>query len=145
MSYSVDVNVLLYASNTNSALHEHARSFLASCRRSAELFYLTWPTIMGYLRIATHRRIFTHPLTQAEAEANVRALLDLPQVQTLAEGAGFWDVYADVSTECGVVANLVPDAHLVAILKQHGIKTLYTHDRDFRKFDFIEAVDPFTI
>jgi predicted nucleic acid-binding protein len=38
--------------------------------------------------------------------------------------------------------NQVPDAHLAAILKQHGIRTLYTHDRDFRRFDFLRVIDP---
>ena len=38
--------------------------------------------------------------------------------------------------------NLVPDAHLAAVLRQNGIRTIYTHDRDFRKFDFLEVKDP---
>jgi len=41
-----------------------------------------------------------------------------------------------------VRGNLVPDAHLAAVLRQHGVVTLYTHDRDFRKFDFLRAIDP---
>jgi hypothetical protein len=43
-----------------------------------------------------------------------------------------------------VRGNLVPDAHLAALLRQHGISRLYTHDRDFRKFDFLEVIDPIT-
>lgn len=38
--------------------------------------------------------------------------------------------------------NLVPDAHLAAVLSQHGVVTLYTHDRDFRKFSFLDVRDP---
>ena len=34
---------------------------------------------------------------------------------------------------------LVPDAHLVALLHQHGVTTLYTHHRDFRKFKRIRV------
>ena len=40
--------------------------------------------------------------------------------------------------------NLVPDAHVAAILFQHGVGTLYTHDRDFRRFDSLEVRDPFS-
>jgi hypothetical protein len=39
--------------------------------------------------------------------------------------------------------NLVPDAQLAAILFQHGVRTLYTRDRDFRKFAFFDVRDPF--
>ena len=41
------------------------------------------------------------------------------------------------------IANLVPDAHLTAILFQHGVGTLYSNDRDFRKFPAIDVRDPF--
>jgi predicted nucleic acid-binding protein len=30
----------------------------------------------------------------------------------------------------------------VNLLRQHGVRVLYTHDRDFRKFGFLEARDP---
>jgi len=38
--------------------------------------------------------------------------------------------------------NLVPDAHLAALLRHHGVKRLYTHDRDFLKFPFLDVRDP---
>ena len=40
--------------------------------------------------------------------------------------------------------NLVPDAHLAAPLRSHGVRTVYTHDRDFLKFPFLQVVDPLT-
>jgi len=36
----------------------------------------------------------------------------------------------------------VPDAHLATLLRQHGVKTLYTNDADYRKFDFLDARYP---
>jgi predicted nucleic acid-binding protein len=39
--------------------------------------------------------------------------------------------------------NAVPDAHLATLLRQHGVSTLYTDDRDLRKFDFLNVRDPF--
>jgi uncharacterized protein len=38
--------------------------------------------------------------------------------------------------------NLVPDAHVVALMLQHDVPTIYTHDRDFRRFDGIDVIDP---
>lgn len=40
---------------------------------------------------------------------------------------------------------LVPDAHLATILRQNGVRTLYTSDRDFRRFDFLDVRDPFAL
>jgi len=43
----------------------------------------------------------------------------------------------------GQRANLVPDAHLVSVLIQNGITTLWTHDRGFHGFAGIRVRDPF--
>lgn len=144
MSYSLDVNLLLYASDRSSARHEPARQFLESRAGGPDLLCLAWPTLMSYLRIATHPRIFAAPLTPSEALANIAALLELPHVRAVAEVDGFLDAYRRVAGDMTVRGNLVPDAHMAAILLQHGVRTLYTSDRDFRKFGFLDVRDPFS-
>ena len=142
MSYSLDVNLLLYASDVSSPFHEKAGSFLQSCISRSDLLYLAWPTIMGYLRIATHPSIFEEPLAPEEAMANVETLLNLPHCRCLAEEDGFWAVWRATADEVVVRGNLVPDAHLAALLRFHGVRRLYTRDRDFRRFDFLGVRDP---
>ena len=56
--------------------------------------------------------------------ANITALLALPNVRTIAEQDGFLDAYRRVTAN-------------------HGVCTLYTRDRDFRKFECLEVRDPF--
>jgi predicted nucleic acid-binding protein len=97
---------------------------------------------MGYLRITTHPSIFKRPLSSREALGNIQSLLSLPQTRTLAEEEGFFGVYEAVAGTW-VRGNLVPDAHLAAILLQHGVTTLYTRDADLRRFDFLEIRKPF--
>ena len=144
MSFSCDTNILLYASDTSSPVHGAAKRFLEGAAAGGDLFCLGWPTVMSYLRIATHPRIFTSPLTPAQALANVEALARLPHVRLLAEEEGFLEVYREVTGAFPVRGNLVPDAHLAALLRQHGVRMLFTRDRDFRKFAFLEVNDPFT-
>ncbi len=143
MSYAVDVNVFLYASDQTSPRHVAALRFLEARAADPDLFTVAWSTLMSYLRIATHPRIFAHPLSPAEALANIGALLNLPRVRVLSEAEGFLDVYRDVTVSFPVRGNLVPDAHLVALLRQHGVRRLYTTDADFRKFPFLDVQDPF--
>jgi toxin-antitoxin system PIN domain toxin len=144
MSYSLDVNVLLYASDRASDRHDRARRFVESCAAGPEILCLTWPTLMSYLRIATHPRIFSTPLSPAEALKNVSALLGLPHVRALSEQDGFIDAYKHVARDMPVRGNLVPDGHIAAILLQHGVRTLYSNDRDFRKFHSLDVRDPFS-
>ena len=108
MSFAVDANILLYASDTGSPFHQRAAEFLRQRVGGAELFCLGWPTLMSYLRIATHTRIFANPLTPAAAVANVESLLSLPNVRVLGEGERFWECYGEVTH--GVVVRGQPDA-----------------------------------
>ncbi|GEM_PF-2378603 len=84
MSYALDVNILLYASDSGGEDYQIAREFLEECMAGPEVLYLGWPTIMGYLRMATHPRIFARPLGPIEAESNIDSLLQLPHVRVLA-------------------------------------------------------------
>ena len=143
MSYSLDVNVLLYASDRSSPRHEAARRFLESCAARPEILCLTWPTLMAYLRIATHAGIFAAALTPEDALANVNALLALPHVRAVTEQDRFMDAYQHVTAGIVVRGNLVPDAHIAAILFQNGVRKIYSNDRDFRKFDVLDVLDPF--
>lgn len=143
MSFTFDANVLLYASDETSARHSQARAFLARIADRNELVYVFWPTVTAYLRIATHPSIFETPLPPADALANIAALLALPHVQTAGEQDRFWSVYRSVASEADARGNLVPDAHLVALMVENGVRTIWTHDRDYRRFSGIEALDPF--
>ena len=143
MSFAIDVNILLYASDSGSPYFEQAKSFIDSCITQREVFYVGWPTVMSYLRIATHPAVFDHPLSPDEAMANIESLRNLPHARFLSEDEGFWTVYRTITSEVPTRGNLVPDAHLAALLRHHGVKILYTHDRDFLKFPFLDVRDPF--
>ena len=143
MSLTVDANVLLYASDGSSPRQEAARALLESLAAGPELTYLFWPTIMAYLRIATHPAVFSQPLPASDAIANIEALLDRPHVRAPGEQPEFWPRYRAVADDAAPTGNLVSDAHLVALMLQNEVRTVWTHDRDFRRFRGIEVRDPF--
>lgn len=142
MSYSVDTNILLYASDESSPEHAAARRFLEARAEDADLFCLTWPTLLGYQRIATHPGIFSKPLSPQVAWKNVRNLLSLPRVRLVGEGQHFAEDYESLGKDLVVRGNLVPDAHLATILREHGVGLIYTGDSDFRKFPFLKVINP---
>ncbi len=142
MSFAIDVNILLYASDSSSSLSRPAGRFLQDCVSGGEVFCLAWTTVMGYLRIATHAAIFDRPLSHDEAIRNIEALLSAPHARLLAEEDGFWEIYRETTRRVPTRGNLVPDAHLATLLRQHGVGTLYTRDRDFLKFGFLDVRDP---
>lgn len=97
---------------------------------------------MAFLRISTHPGIFVSPLEPAAARGNLSDLLNRPHVRSPGELAGFWSVYEDTVRGDVIRGNLVPDTHLVALMRQHGVATIWTADRDFRRFSDVTATDP---
>jgi hypothetical protein len=141
VSATVDANVLVYASNEAEPVHAAARRLVERLAAGPEIVYLFWPAIMGYLRIVTHPSVLPRPLDPREAIANVEALIAAPHVRTPGEEEGFWELYLATRNEPDR-GNDVPDGHLAALMRQHGVATIYTRDRDFRRFDGIVAENP---
>lgn len=142
MSETFDVNVLVYATNSASPFHEKAKALVERFLAGPELVYLLWPVALGYLRLVTHPALLDAPLSPTVAANNIDRLVAQPHVRPVGEMDGFWRIYRRVADAAKPRGNLVPDTHLVALMRQHGIATIWTHDRDFRKFDGITVRDP---
>jgi hypothetical protein len=143
VSATIDANVLLYASDETSHRHERARALLGELAAGPELLYVFWPTVTAYLQIATHPSVFERPLRPEEALRNVERLLAASAVQTAGEEPRFWQVFREAAADGAARGNLVPDAHLVALMRQSGVRTIWTHDRDFHRFPGLDIRDPF--
>ena len=95
--------------------------------------------------MATHPAIFVRPLSLDRAIGNVEALLDRPNVRVVGEGEAFWHSFRDVATDARPAGNLVSDAHIAALMLEHGVSTIVTRDRDFRRFRHVRIEDPFDL
>lgn len=143
MSASIDANILVYADNADDPAHGTARALIQRLSTGPDLLYLFWPVILGYLRIATNPRILLQPIAPAEAVDNIDALVALPHVITPVETGGFWRSYV-ASGGTSARGNAVPDTHLATLMRESGVRILYTRDRGFRRFDFLDVRDPFS-
>lgn len=72
----------------------------------------------------------------------MRKLTSLPRARVVTETVTFGDDYRETGEETTVAGNLVPDAHVATILHEHGVRRIYTADTDFRKFEFLEVINP---
>jgi uncharacterized protein len=142
VSVTVDVNILVYASIPDDPAHAQARALVDRLASGPEIVYLFWPTLLGYLRVVTHPGIAANPLAPRDAQRNVEALIDRPHVRTPGEADGFWPLFRSAAGG-QARGNDIPDAHIAALMRQHGVRLIYTRDRGFRRFDGIEARDPF--
>jgi toxin-antitoxin system PIN domain toxin len=143
MSATVDANVLVYASNESAAEHVRAKALVEGLLAGPALTTLFWPVLLSYLRIVTHPRIFDHPLPADRATAVIDQLVTAPSLQIVGEGDTFWPAYRTLDIGRAITGNDVPDAAIAAMMSAHGVSTIYTRDRGFRRFDGIRVLDPF--
>lgn len=142
MSAAVDANVLLHASNTGDPRFDEARRLLERLAAGPALLYLPLPALLAYLRIGTQPRFLSPPLSLSEALANVNRLLALPHARLLQAGERHWALLTELLRSTGWSGRRIGDAQLAALLLEHGVRRLYTHDSDFKVFDFLEVVKP---
>jgi len=140
---TVDTNVLVYASNKDIPEYQRANELLDKLTSGPALMTLFWPVLIGYLRIVTSPRVLPRPLSTQKASSNVERLLTRPHIRAVGEDDGFWTVFRQVADPTAARGNLVTDAHIAALMHQHGVREIWTRDRDFRKFDGIVVRDPF--
>lgn len=141
--FVVDTNVLVYAANRDAPQSDEYRERLEGWRRQATPWYLTWSIVYEFLRIATHRRVLQAPWTLREAWTFVEALLASPSLHILTETDGHHEMLAALVRELpDVKGNLLHDAHIAVLMREHGIGRVVTLDGDFRRFPFLKIVHP---
>ena len=134
MALTIDANVLIEASNTVSLRQPRLQKAIGRALAGNEPVYLFWAVVMAYLRVSTHRSLFPAPLTIEEAHANIGQFAESGNVVFAGERTGFWALYQSVAIAARVRGGLVHDAHIVALMLQHEVRTIWTRDRDFRHF-----------
>jgi toxin-antitoxin system PIN domain toxin len=141
--FVVDTNVLIYAANASSPFHPECRKSLESWRRGTGAWYTTWGIVYEFLRVTTHPRVLSPPWTARQAWAFVESLLASPGLGVLVATPRHATVAAHVVREIPQLAgNLVHDAHTAILMREHGIRRVYTRDTGFHRFPFLEVVDP---
>lgn len=137
----VDVNVLLYAVNQDSAHHVKVRNYWEAALAGEEPIGLAMIVILGFLRLSTNPRVFPSPLASAEAVARIDVWLSEPNVRTVVEPENHWPALRALLEESGTAGNLTTDAFLASLAITQGA-TLVSTDSDFARFGQLKWENP---
>jgi toxin-antitoxin system PIN domain toxin len=137
-----DVNLLIHAYNTGSPVHESARNWWEeTLSHPAPSVGLPWVVALGYIRLTTHPRVMSAPLTASEACADVETWLAQPQVTLLHPGDRHATTLFHLLRNLGTAGNLTTDAYLAALAMEYQA-TLHTTDADFARFPGLRWENP---
>ena len=137
---AVDTNVLVYAHRSESSRHDRARLWLHHLAESAAPWGIPVFCLGEFVRIATHRRVFDPPSTIAQAIDAIDSLLESPSVRLLMPSGAHWSLLRAAIVAGVTAGNLVFDAQIAAVCREHGVECLLTEDRDFSRFKFLHVV-----
>ena len=138
-----DTNVLISAVDGDSPAHGVCRELMAPARRSGSQSFVTWSICYEFLRVTTHANAPGAHWTLISAVAYLEALLSSPGFQVLTATPSHAAVLAQTAWEHpDARGNLVHDLHTAVIMREHGVKRICTRNSDFRRFPFLEVVDP---
>jgi uncharacterized protein len=138
-----DINLLLYAYDSDSAFHAKAAAWWQNCLSGSEAVGIPQVVIFGFIRIGSHPRVFQNPMTLTELSENVRSWLAQPVVQILESGADHFDQVIKLLEAIGTAGNLVTDAQIAAFAIEYGA-VLHTADSDFMRFPGLRWMNPLT-
>jgi toxin-antitoxin system PIN domain toxin len=141
--FVVDTNVLVYAADADSPAHAPCRERLLDWGRRSDPWHVTWGIAYEFLRVATHPRVFRSPMNATMAWEFLSRLFRAPGFSVLVAGDGHSRVLESLVAELPDVAgNRFHDAHTAALMREHGIRVIWTRDVDFHRFPFLEVRDP---
>lgn len=107
-----------------------------------EPWAVPWPCLHEFLAIVTHPRIYDPPTLTARALGQVDAWMESPTLVLLAESEQHWPALRALVDAAQVTGGRVHDARVAALCLQHGVRELWSADRDFSRFGTLTVVNP---
>lgn len=139
---AVDTNLLVYAHREDSPWHDAAYARIEELAEGRAPWAIPWPCVHEFLAIVTHPRIFAPPTPLAAAVKQVEAWLEAPSLAMLAEAEGYWEELRAALRSGRVTGAQVHDARIAALCRLHGVRELWTADRDFGRFPGLAVRNP---
>jgi len=137
-----DTNVLVYALRRDMPFHDRAAAIVKERATGREPWAIPWPCVHELLGIVTNPRIFREPSPIDLVCRQIAFWLGSPAVVLLAEDPGYWSVFEGLVRDSGVVGARVHDARIAALCLRHGVRELWTADRDFGRFAALKTRNP---
>ena len=140
---AVDTNILVYAHREDSPWHDAALTRITELAEGRSTWAIPWPCMHEFLAIVTHPRIYSPPTPLANAIDQIEAWLESPSLVLLAETEGYWPELRSTLKQGRISGPQVHDARVAAICQDHGVRELWTADRDFGRFPALNVRNPF--
>jgi toxin-antitoxin system PIN domain toxin len=141
---AVDTNILVYSHRRDSPFHAVAVSRLRSLVEGSVPWAIPWACLHEFFAIVTHPKVYVPPSTRTEGVTQIEIWVRSPTVSLIGETDRHWSTLTGILAGGRVTGPLVYDARIAAICLEHGVRELWSADRDFSRFPQLKTVNPLT-
>jgi len=139
---AVDTNLLVYAHRPESPFHDLARGALTELAEGASSWAIPWPCVHEFFSIVTHAHIFKTPTPADVALAALTAWRQAPRLTFIGETEAHLESLGELVCAGAVRGPKIHDARIATICLAHGVRELWTADRDFSRFPALQTRNP---
>ena len=138
---AIDTNILVQAHRQEMPRHSEALRRVTDLAQGGAEWGIPVFCIGEFLRVVTHPKIFRPPSSIEEALQALEGLLEAPTVRVLSPGPRYPELLANLIRSAQVSGNLVFDAQIAALCREHAVEGLLTLDRDFSRFPEVPILE----
>ena len=142
---ALDTNILVYAHREDSPFHNQALGAVGELAGGTGAWAIPWPVVHEFLAIVTHPRIYAPPSSHEQAFGFLESLKGSPSLQWLGEGPTHLSVLKELAVSGKIIGPMIHDARIAALCRAHGVKELWSADRDFSRMKGLKTRNPLTL
>ncbi len=142
---AIDTNLLVYAHREDSPFHLRALECIESLANNQLPWAVPWPCVHEFYAIVTHPRIYAPPTPVDLALDQIDTWLESPTLVLLGESDMHWQELRGLIAQGRIAGPQVHDARIAALCQQHGVKKLWTADRNFSRFPQLACTNPLVV
>jgi len=139
---AVDSNLLIYSHREDSKFHAASKELVDSLRHQSAPWAIPWPCLHEFVGIVTHSSIYKPATSLNLALAAVEAWLAAGNLHLLSESPGYFAKLRDIALAAKLSGPRIHDARIAALCLHHGVRELWTADRDFSAFPQLKTRNP---
>ena len=139
---AIDTNLLVYAYREDSEFYQVATENLRPVIEGSATWALPWPCVHEFIGVVTSGRVYKPASPLPSTLAFLESLFSSPQLHLLAESPGYFDKLRELVLAAKLSGPRIHDARIAALCLHHGVRELWSADRDFSAFPQLKVRNP---
>jgi hypothetical protein len=139
---ALDTNLLVYAYREDSEFHSVAMEQIRPVIEGDSPWALPWACVHEFIGVVTSGRVYKPASPLSSVLGYLDSLMTSPQLHLLSESPGYFEKLRELALAAKLSGPRIHDARIAALCLHHGVRELWTADRDFSLFPKLKTCNP---